>query len=117
EGQQISAVLTNSIRTTPILFKAEYTPATKSLIRPYIEAGIGGNVISYSQYLGEFIGANDTYFKFALSGGLGVKIPFNKTTARSGVKLGGNFNYMPFDDEITDNLNNIGVHAGVYFPL
>ncbi|MBC8034265.1 MAG: hypothetical protein H7Y03_08975, partial [Chitinophagaceae bacterium] len=42
EGQQISAVLTNSIQTTPILFKAEYTPAPKGLIRPYIEAGVGG---------------------------------------------------------------------------
>ncbi len=113
----ISAVITNSIQTTPILFRAEYTLLPDATIRPYIGAGAGFNIISYTQYLGEFTGSEKASFKPALSAGAGLNIPFNKLTAASGIKLGANYNYMPFKYEGLTNLNNWGIHAGVYFPL
>src|ERR1700712_2496769 len=49
----ISAVVTNSIQTTPILIKANYDLTKTGLVRPYVGVGAGGNMINYRQYLGE----------------------------------------------------------------
>lgn len=112
----ISAVLTNSIQTTPILVKANYNLTNTGLISPYVGLGAGFNFIRYGQYLGEF-GETTTAFKPAASADAGVNIFFNKEARRAGVNLGANFNYMPYKKNGLDALHNWGVHAGVFFPL
>lgn len=111
----VSAVITNSIQTTPIQARGYYD-LTSGNIRPYIGLGIGGNLIGYSQYWGEF-GEREYTFKPSFSADAGINIPFNKNTRAAGINLGGHFNYLPYNKNGLENLNNWGVHAGVFFSL
>jgi hypothetical protein len=115
EEGQVSAVLTNSIQTTPILAKVNYAPGKKGSVQPYVGLGAGINWVMYSQYLGEFADSKSA-IKPALSGSAGVNIPFGESKL-AGFNLGASFNYLPFNYNDVKNLNNWGVHAGVYFPL
>jgi opacity protein-like surface antigen len=111
----ISAVVTNSVQTTPIQLKAYYD-LTEGNIRPYAGLGVGGNLIGYAQYLGEF-GEKKYSFMPSATAEAGINIPFNKETRASGVNIGAHFNYLPYNKNGLDNLNNWGVHASVFFPL
>lgn len=110
----ISAVVTNSIQTMPVLAKAGYS-FLKGTVKPYVGIGAGLNLISYNQYLGEFPDGK-ALIKPAFSADAGVNIPVGKLKS-SGFNLGANFNYLPFNYTGLKNLNNWGVHAGVFFPL
>lgn len=110
----ISAVVTNSIQTMPVLAKASYN-FLKGTVKPYVGIGAGMNLISYNQYLGEFPDGK-ALIKPAFSGDAGVNIPVGKLKS-GGINLGANFNYLPFNYNEVKNLNNWGVHAGVFFPL
>lgn len=111
----VSAVVSNSIQTTPIQLKAAYE-LTAGNIRPYVGVGAGANMVGFSQYYGEF-GEKEYSFKPAFSADAGINIPFNKTTRASGINLGAHFNFLPYNKNGLNNLNNWGVHAGVFFPL
>ena len=112
----LSAVVTNSIQTTPIMIKASYDLINKGWIRPYAGIGAGFNLVSYVRYYGEF-GEKKTAFKPAAGAEAGVNIPFNKQTRRAGINLGAHFNYLPFKYNELSYLNNWGVHVAAYFPL
>ena len=112
----LSAVVSNSIQTTPIMIKGAYELTNQGWIRPYVGLGAGFNLVSYARYFGEF-SDKKTAFKPAVGADAGINIPFNRETRISGINVGGHFNYLPFKhNELTD-LNNWGVHAAVYFPL
>lgn len=111
----LSAVISNSVQTTPIQIKAAYD-LTAGNIRPYVGLGAGGNLIGYAQYVGEF-GDRSYTFKPSVSAEAGITIPFNRETRASGFNLGGHFNYLPYNKNNLQNLNNWGVHAAVFFPL
>lgn len=111
----ISAVLSNSIQTTPLLVKANYGLIQTGFIRPYVGIGAGVNFINYNQYLGEFPNSK-VAIRPALTGGAGINIPLGETK-KAGLNLGANYNYMPFNYNEVKNLNNWGVHAGVFFQL
>lgn len=112
----LSAVVSHSIQTTPMLIKGEYELAKKGWIRPYAGLGAGFNLITYAQYLGEF-GEKKSAFKPAVGAEAGINIPFNRETRTAGINLGGHFNYLPFKYNGLTNLNNWGVHIAAYFPL
>lgn len=112
----LSAVVSNSIQTTPIMIKGEYELTNKGWIRPYAGLGAGFNLVTYARYFGEF-SDKKTGFKPAVGAEAGINIPFNRETRVSGINLGGHFNYLPFKYNELDNLNNWGIHAAVYFPL
>ena len=112
----LSAVVSNSIQTTPIMIKAEYELTKNGWIRPYAGVGAGFNLVSYARYFGEF-SDKKSGFKPAVGAEAGINIPFNKETRVSGINLGGHFNYLPFKYNELSNLNNWGIHAAVYFPL
>lgn len=111
----LSAVVSKSVQTTPIQLKATYD-LTDGAIRPYVGMGAGGNLIGYAQYFGEF-GERQYSFKPSVSANAGINIPFNREMRRSGFNLGAHFNYLPYNKNNLNNLNNWGVHAAVYFPL
>lgn len=111
----ISAVLTNSIQTTPVLAKINYNLTKEGLVKPYVGLGAGFNFVNYNQYLGEFPDSKTSVHP-AVSGEAGVNILLSKIKA-VGLNLGANFNYLPFNYNDVKNLNNWGVHAGIFFPL
>ena len=112
----LSAVVSNSIQTTPIMIKGEYELTKTGWIRPYAGIGAGFDLITYARYFGEF-GDKKSAFKPAVGGEAGINIQFNKETRAAGISLGGHFNYLPFKYNELSNLNNWGVHIAGYFPL
>ncbi|MEP6750595.1 MAG: outer membrane beta-barrel protein [Bacteroidota bacterium] len=116
DGSDISAVVSNSIQTVPLLLKAQYNFLPEKAIRPYVALGVGGNIITYNQYAGEFGSDNKTKFGFAARPEAGVYIPFRKYS-RAGFSLSAGYNFEPFNYNGIGNLNNISARAGISFPL
>lgn len=115
--QTVSAVLTNSIETTPVIAKATYMPlAGKSFVQPYITAGAGASLVNFNQYLGEFTSTQKNSAAFTAQAGAGVMVPFGKLSS-SGFQLGANYRYTPYNKFGYQNLNTVNFSAGVFFPL
>jgi len=112
-----SGVLSNSIQTIPLLAKITYSPlgGKAGFIQPYITGGAGISFVNFQQYLGEFGGTYNAT-SFAAQAGAGVFIPFGKLSA-AGVRLGADYNYVPYNKEGFGSLNTLDIRAGVYFPL
>jgi opacity protein-like surface antigen len=115
DGGEVSAVLTNSIQTIPVLAEFQYRFLPGKTIQPYVGVGVGGNLIEYDQYLGEFENSRSD-FKFAARPEAGVFIPFRKE-GPAGIHVFGAYNYMPYNTNGIDNLSNWGAGVGVKFPL
>ena len=113
--QEISAVLTNSIQTTPVMIKAKYFPTLQSILKPYISLAAGGNIVDYKKYYGEF-GDSQSNFGFRAEGGIGLLIPFKKT-GTSGINIGANYDYSPYHKHNLTDLNTINIQAGIQFHL
>lgn len=113
--QDVSAVLSNSIQTTPVLLTARFFPLNSTLVKPYISAGAGVSIIDFLQYLGEF-GSEQTSGGFLAQGGLGVAIPFGRLKT-SGVEIGANYDYSPYNKYNYNDLNTVNAHAGVFFQI
>lgn len=116
KNEQISAVLTNSLQTVPILARAELFPlaTSQTKIAPYISVATGLNFVDYSQYLGQFA-TSDTRAGFRLQGGLGVRIPVLQ--GKGGFDVGGSYDYAPYKHFGLKDLNNVNVHGGLYIQL
>jgi hypothetical protein len=116
-NETTSAVLSNSVQIMPVLAKAELYPlgGKRSAVQPYITAGAGLGIISFTQYLGEF-GGTDNSASLMLQGGAGLSIPFSNT-GNSGFKIGANYNMVSYNKNGFNNFNNVNFQAGVSFPL
>ncbi len=115
--QAVSAVLTNSIQVIPVIAKGTFMPmGGKGVVQPYINVGAGVGIVDFKQYLGEFTSTNKTSASFVAQGGAGVIIPFGRLSS-SGVKLGADYNYVPYKNFGYNNLSSLNFHAGVFFPL
>ncbi len=115
DGSDISAVITNSLQTTPILVKAQYNFLENSAVQPYLALGVGGNVVRYRQYLGEFADSK-TSFGFAAIPEAGLFVPFRKQSG-TGFNIGAAYNIMPYNYGDLKNLNSLSIKAGVSFML
>lgn len=115
DGSDVSAVLTNSIQAIPILAQVQYNFTPQAAVQPYVGVGVGGNLVLYRQYLGEF-GDNKNKFGFAARPEAGVFIPFRKG-GPSGITLRADYNYMPVKYNDLDGMSNWGAGVGVKFPL
>ncbi|MEP6465768.1 MAG: outer membrane beta-barrel protein [Parafilimonas sp.] len=116
-NETTSAVVSNSVQVLPVLAKAEFYPlgGKKSAVQPYINAGAGIGVTSFTQYLGEF-GGTDNSAAFMLQGGAGIIVPFC-ARGTSGFKVGANYNMISYNRNGFNNFNNLGLQAGVFFPI
>lgn len=114
-SQDVSAVLSNSIQTSPVILKAKYSLLPTGTIKPYVSLGAGANLINFRQYFGQF-GSSQSNIGFLAQGGLGVTIPFKKYGS-SGINLGAAYEYAPYNKNGYDNLNTINLQAGVVFPI
>lgn len=115
EGGEVSAVLTNSIQTIPILAQFQYRLLPGKMVQPYVGVGVGGNMVVFDQYLGEFENSRSD-FKFAARPEAGLYIPFRKD-GPAGIHIFGAYNYMPYKTNGIDDLSNWGAGVGVKFPL
>ena len=113
--QDISAVISNSIQTTPVLLKAKYFPLNSPVIKPYISVGAGATLIDFAQYYGEF-GGSQTNVGFIAQGGLGAIIPFGKLRS-SGINLGATYDYAPYKKYGYSDLNSVNLQAGLMFKI
>ena len=115
EGSDISAVITNTVNTMPILVQGQFNILPEAKVQPYVGLGVGANLVMYSQYFGEFAN-NRTKFGFAARPEAGILIPVGRYK-ESGIVIGAAYNYLPFKQDNLENLNNLGLHAGFKFPL
>jgi hypothetical protein len=117
KNQQISAVISNSIQTLPIMVRGSFMPLSNknSLVQPYISAGAGVAFVSYRQFLGEF-SSSDNSARFALQGDVGLSVPFTQTR-NAGFKLGASYNYIPYNKTVVSNISSLGLHAGFFIRL
>jgi hypothetical protein len=132
DGSDISAVKSRSLQTIPVLFKANYwlkkmktasgsafsgnrqEPGFQAL--PYLSAGAGFNMVAYQQLLGIFTNADDFRFGFAAQAGAGVKVPFGRFL-QNGILLEANYNLMPFNQFVMNNLNHFNFRLGFQFEM
>ncbi len=115
DGGDVSAVVSNSIQVVPILATGQYNFIPEGPVQPYAGVGVGGNLVFYRQFLGEFA-SSKTKFGFAVRPEAGVYIPFGRNS-RSGITVNANYNYMPFNYNGVKQLSNWGGGVGVKFPL
>lgn len=115
EGGEVSAVLTNSIQTIPILAQFQYRFLPGKMVQPYVGVGVGGNMVVFDQYLGEFENSRSD-FKFAARPEAGLYVPFRKD-GPAGLHIFGAYNYMPYKTDGINDLSNWGAGIGVKFPL
>jgi hypothetical protein len=115
DGADISAVLSNTLQSLPVLVKGEYSFGKPAGIRPYIGLGAGINFVNFDQYYGEF-----QYSKYstkaAFSGDLGVLIPFS-SGSNYGARVSTSYNLTPFNEEGIKNITTWNVQAGIVVPL
>jgi len=115
DGSDISAVLTNSVQTIPLLATASYNFMHQARIQPYASAGAGGAVVINKQYIGEYPNENNK-FSFAAKPEVGIYIPFRKQ-GEVGLNLGINYNYIAYKETGVSNLSYMGFKIGIGFPM
>ena len=115
EGSDISAVVSNSIQTIPLLATMHYSISSGQRLNPYLGFGIGANFIMHSQYLGQFANSSNKV-RLAARPELGLFIPIKKDS-ETGINIAGAFNFMPYDQHNVKNLNSWGINVGAKFPL
>jgi opacity protein-like surface antigen len=118
DGSDISAVVSNSLQTTPLMATGVFQPlgADSSRLQPYILAGAGINMVQYSQLLGEFNNGDDVWLRFAAQAGAGVSYTLG-AAQRAALVVGLAYNYMPLNRNSLKNANNLAVQAGIRFGL
>lgn len=114
DGSDISAVLTNSVQTIPLLATARYNLKPGGFLQPYLNAGVGGAVVMNKQYVGEYPNEDDN-ISFALRPGAGIFIPFRKE-GEVGVNLGVNYTIISYKQTDVSNLSYLGFTVGIGFP-
>ena len=115
DGSDISAVLTNSIQTIPVLATVRYNFLPEARVQPYATAGAGGALVISRQFIGEYPNDNNK-ISFAARPAVGVYIPFRKQ-GEAGVNLGVNYNYIAYKQDDISNLSYMGFTIGVGFPM
>ncbi|MFT3825246.1 MAG: OmpW family outer membrane protein [Chitinophagaceae bacterium] len=113
DGSDVSGVLSNSIQTVPVLASVQYNFLPHHAIQPYAGVGVGGNLIMFRQYIGEFESSRNS-IGFAVRPEAGINIP---VSPRFGFNVNGMYNYMPYNKDGINNLSSWGVGAGIRFSL
>jgi hypothetical protein len=118
DNESISAVLSNTIEQVPVMLKGTFAPManTTAKVQPYVSAGAGINLVNYQQYFGQFSNS-DASSAFTAQAGAGFMVPFGSSLHNAALQVGATYNYTPYNKNGLSNLNNVGVNAGVIFPI
>ncbi|MBS1576832.1 MAG: hypothetical protein JST09_16160 [Bacteroidetes bacterium] len=114
DGSDVSALVSNSVQTVPLLATFHYNFSPQQRLQPFVGAGVGGDIVLYRQYLGEF-GNSKNSFAFQAQPRVGLYFPFREG-GTTGLTLSGYYNIIPFKYNGTTNLNSFGVSLGISFP-
>ena len=114
DGSDVSAVVSNSVQMVPLLATFHYNFSPAQRLQPFAGIGVGGNMVLYRQFLGEF-GDSKNKFAFQAQPKIGVYFPFREG-GPTGLTLSGYYNIIPFKYNGTTNLNSFGVSLGISFP-
>lgn len=114
-GQDVSAVVTNSIQVMPVMAKGSWKLGPMGPVQPFVSLGAGANFIQYRKFYGEFVDSRYTV-GFAAQPSVGVHIPFSRTSG-AGFQIAAGFNYMPFKFNEVDGLHHGVVKAGISIPM
>ena len=117
ENETISAVLSNTVELMPVMLNGTFSPlsGTSSAVHPYVSLGAGLNLVNYRQYYGEF-SSGTVSAPLTAQAGAGFMVPFGKTKSSS-FQLGATYSHTPYNANELKNLNNVGVQAGIVFPI
>ena len=115
DGSDISAVITNSVQTIPLLATAQYQLNEGGIARPYVSVGAGGAIVVNTQYAGEYANENNK-IGFSIKPGLGIYIPFRRDGA-AGLKAGVHYTHISYKKEEISNLGFIGISVSIAFPM
>lgn len=115
ENGHISAVLSHSLQTVPILLGGRYSFTPEASVRPFAGIGIGGNIVTFAEYLGQFGGSN-TKVKFAARPEVGLAVPFGRFKDNA-FWLSAAYNYMPYNEFDIKNINHGTVALGITLPM
>lgn len=115
EGSDISAVISNSVQTIPLMVKAKYLFTKEGTLRPFTAIAAGVNFGKYDKYYGQFV---DSYSKvgFAAQPEAGIHIPVGPYK-KTGIEISAAYSILPFKLNDAKNLNHVNVRAGVSIPL
>ncbi len=114
-GSDISAVITNSIQTIPLMVKGKYMFTNEGFARPFASLAVGGNLVQYRKFYGQF-SESDTKFGFAAQPELGLHIPVGRS-GNTGIHIAAGYNLMPYKFGDADGLNSAVLKAGISVPL
>lgn len=114
-GGAISAVITNSVQVIPLLLKGKYTFTKSGVVQPFAALGIGGSLVQYQKYYGQFADSRSG-FSFAAQPEVGVRIPVGQAK-RTGLYIAAAYNYIPFKGVDADGLHHASIKAGVNIPV
>lgn len=114
-GSDVSAVISNSIQTMPIMAKGTMYLSPMGNIQPFVSLAAGGNFIQYRKFYGEFVDSRYS-FGFAAQPSAGLHIPFGRSR-RSGFHIAAGFNFMPYKYNEVNGLHHGVVKAGLSVPL
>ncbi len=114
-GSDLSAVITNSVQVMPLLLKGSYKFAQTGMVQPFASLAVGGNLVQYSKYYGQFSDTRSR-FGFMAQPEIGLYVPVGKAR-RAGVHIAAAYNYAPFTYNDADGLHHASLKAGVSIPL
>lgn len=114
EGSDVSAVVTHSVQAMPLVFKGQYRFTTEGRLQPFAGLGVGGNLVQYRKYYGQF-SESDTKFGFAAQPEVGVHIPVGR--GNTGIHVAAGYNLMPYKFGDADGLSGAVIKAGISVPL
>jgi hypothetical protein len=114
-GSNISAVITNSVQVIPLLLKGKYTFTESGAIQPFAALGVGGSLVQYSKYYGQFADASSG-FGFSAQPEVGIHIPVGQAK-RVGINIAAAYNFTSYKQLDADGLNHATIKAGVSIPM
>lgn len=114
-GSDISAVVSYSLQTIPVLVKGKYAFQGNGMLRPYVGVGVGANYIRHRKFYGQFA---ESYTKigFAAQPELGLQVPVGRAKT-SDVHIAAGYNIMPYEQSEVKGLHHAFVKAGFSFAL
>ena len=114
-GSDLSAVITNSVQLMPLLVKGSYAFSENNVVRPYVALGVGGNLVQYRKYYGQFADSRSK-LSFMAQPELGITMPVGPYK-RTGLFLAASYNYIPFMYNDANGFSHAAIKAGVTIPL
>ena len=120
DGSDISAVMTNTLQSIPVLATAVYSPMNKAgaipVFSPFVQLGAGIAMNNFNRYLGEFTNESFNKVQFAAKAGVGGRVAFGRYK-QHGVLAGVHYNYSGLSLTDANSLTYLTGGIGLSFAI